>query len=684
MKSFVNSGARWRSVIRLFTLLISFQAFAYAQTDNSTPAGTWYMNAQTDRSIFQFERVNGAWRGASLSEAGKTTERLDNITWNQAARTLEFCRIGAGYWQWYRGTLVEGVFVARFTHSGKTADRPTDPLAFKWKMTGWNYEYLTPAQGPLVFDLYVNETKYRARLRLDRATNTTTGATSGVIGRLKFYAFDNTCTDGLENEIVIEQWDGINLRFRAVDVSAIKNLSMVFTATVNGRSLDGSLLQTDPDGKQFTRTFSGTRAEVLTYGFGGKTGAARNTWQTRTRRRLEHLLMAGNPAPLKTEVAILRDNLPPVLGLLHPKRDDDANAFPQNYRLSEFTLKHALANPFGGAPLARESHGFIAKPLSGIRGATRSMGRRPLVIAINGHGGSAFQTFDPSSFYWYGDAFARQGYMVMAIDTSHRPIADLVTSGGSSPATMLGYFNGYYVLGDDVKNGNGPRTSIKPALPAQTANPELYTDWEEDGERLWDLRRALDYALTRPDVDPTRIIVVGLSLGGELASWLGALDPRVSVTIAAGFSPDLSVLKFIGSHGCWNWHYADIREYVDSSELFALTAPRALMIETGKLDSLYHCWRSNFTGDKQIARRVRTAFFDAPNNFVHYLHSDAHLFRAGGSHATMPERHVRVPLTVAPRQPGDQQWQTDGATWSPKAWTVFDYVASWMNYRTLF
>ena len=80
---------------------------------------------------------------------------------------------------------------------------------------------------------------------------------------------------------------------------------------------------------------------------------------------------------------------------------------------------------------------------------------------------------------------------------------------------------------------------------------------------------------------------------------------------------------------------------------------------------------------------MRTAYFDAPNNFVHYLHSDYHIFRAGGPHATLPERYVRVPLAIAPNQPGDQLWQSDEATWSPKAWTVFNYVASWMNFRTL-
>jgi cephalosporin-C deacetylase-like acetyl esterase len=46
---------------------------------------------------------------------------------------------------------------------------------------------------------------------------------------------------------------------------------------------------------------------------------------------------------------------------------------------------------------------------------------------------------------------------------------------------------------------------------------------------VWDGVRALDYLLTRPDVDPARIGVAGNSGGGTQAAWLAALEPRLSV-----------------------------------------------------------------------------------------------------------------------------------------------------------
>jgi alpha/beta hydrolase family protein len=46
---------------------------------------------------------------------------------------------------------------------------------------------------------------------------------------------------------------------------------------------------------------------------------------------------------------------------------------------------------------------------------------------------------------------------------------------------------------------------------------------------IWDGMRALDYLLTRSDVDATRIAVTGTSGGGLQAAYLGALDERIGV-----------------------------------------------------------------------------------------------------------------------------------------------------------
>ena len=48
-------------------------------------------------------------------------------------------------------------------------------------------------------------------------------------------------------------------------------------------------------------------------------------------------------------------------------------------------------------------------------------------------------------------------------------------------------------------------------------------------DRIFDAKRALDYLVTRPDVDGERIGATGCSGGGTLTTYISALDPRIKV-----------------------------------------------------------------------------------------------------------------------------------------------------------
>jgi dienelactone hydrolase len=47
--------------------------------------------------------------------------------------------------------------------------------------------------------------------------------------------------------------------------------------------------------------------------------------------------------------------------------------------------------------------------------------------------------------------------------------------------------------------------------------------------RIWDAKRALDYLVSRPDVDSGKIGCTGCSGGGTLTTYISALDPRIKV-----------------------------------------------------------------------------------------------------------------------------------------------------------
>lgn len=64
-----------------------------------------------------------------------------------------------------------------------------------------------------------------------------------------------------------------------------------------------------------------------------------------------------------------------------------------------------------------------------------------------------------------------------------------------------------------------------------------------------DYANAVNYLFTRADIDPTRIAVVGVCLGGGYAVWAGAQDKRVRavVSIAGGYSTGGTFQQFMAS-----------------------------------------------------------------------------------------------------------------------------------------
>jgi hypothetical protein len=550
-----------------------------------------------------------------MDDSGVVT-LLDQWSWDAASGALVFRRVdGGGGAEWFQVQLASGLMVGRFSpDDGASTDAPLDVGAYRGHVTGWSGSEFDQDLVPRCWDLALDDGRL-ARLRLDRDGG-------GFIGQFKVYAG----TEELEHEITVTQWDGRQLAFHYLDGDQLQSWS----GTVDGRLLSGQC----GDGCNFT----GARAEVLSHGLANMAVDARAAWQGRTRQALLSLVAAGDPAPLSQQATRLSSGVAPR-ALTQPSvdRDDDPDSFSPQYRLSEWQFDYTLPNPHGGAAIARRSHAWLAEP-----DAPPPAGF-PVALVLNGHGASAWQTTDPNGFYWFGESYARHGFLMLAVDISHRPLAD---RDGLYPD---------YEQGDTPADGNVSHPAIAAA--------GFDSDWEEDGERAWDVMRALDWILARTDVDASRVTVTGLSMGGEVATYVGAFDPRVAVTIPAGFSPDLSVLYHRHNHACWRWLHADIREYVDTADLHALIAPRALLVETGKMDPNFSALPALFVGDKQVMRRSRSAWAEAPEKIVHYLHYDAHRYHVGGVNPwSETEPSVRVPVVVAPANTDSIDWQSDPTT----------------------
>lgn len=98
------------------------------------------------------------------------------------------------------------------------------------------------------------------------------------------------------------------------------------------------------------------------------------------------------------------------------------------------------------------------------------------------------------------------------------------------------------------------------------------------GERLWDLMRCVDLLASLAEVDAGRIGCAGNSLGGEMAMWLAAMDERIAATVSAGFLTRMDQLE---KNHCRCWKFAGLRELADFADVYALTAPRALLCQNG-------------------------------------------------------------------------------------------------------
>ena len=59
---------------------------------------------------------------------------------------------------------------------------------------------------------------------------------------------------------------------------------------------------------------------------------------------------------------------------------------------------------------------------------------------------------------------------------------------------------------------------------------------------IWDAIRSLDYLVSRPDVDASRIGAAGCSGGGALTTFTGALDPRLKVVIPGCYPSSFKLL----------------------------------------------------------------------------------------------------------------------------------------------
>jgi hypothetical protein len=106
---------------------------------------------------------------------------------------------------------------------------------------------------------------------------------------------------------------------------------------------------------------------------------------------------------------------------------------------------------------------------------------------------------------------------------------------------------------------------------------------------IWDGMRAVDYLLSRPDVDGERISIIGTSGGGTQTALIAALDPRIKAAVPSCYISSLPMRMgnriFVDPDSDPEQDLAGmISNGVDHAGLLLLMYPRPVMVASAVLD----------------------------------------------------------------------------------------------------
>jgi cephalosporin-C deacetylase-like acetyl esterase len=184
-------------------------------------------------------------------------------------------------------------------------------------------------------------------------------------------------------------------------------------------------------------------------------------------------------------------------------------------------------------------------------------GRLPAILYLCGHSGKG-KNGNKTAFQHHGIWFANNGYVCLIIDTLML---------GEIGEPMGAIHHGTYRYGRWWWHSKG-------YTPA--------------GVECWNAIRAIDYLVSRPEVDPERIGVTGISGGGAGSFWVAAGDERVKAAVPVSGLSDLEtqvIDKVINGHcDCMFFHNTYLWPL---SYIPALIAPRPFLFANSDWDTIF-------------------------------------------------------------------------------------------------
>ncbi len=198
--------------------------------------------------------------------------------------------------------------------------------------------------------------------------------------------------------------------------------------------------------------------------------------------------------------------------------------------------------------------------------------RLPAVFYVCGHSNGG-RNGNKAPYQSPGIWFAKHGYICLVVDTLQLGEIAAIHHGTYREGRWWWHARGYTPAGVECLNGI----------------------------------RGIDYLISRPDVDPERIAVTGISGGGAATFWIAAADERVKVAVPVSGMADLSSYvsnRVINGHcdcmflyNTFQWPWTRIAALIaprpmlftnsDQDGIFPMDANRRVINELERLYSLY-------------------------------------------------------------------------------------------------
>lgn len=215
----------------------------------------------------------------------------------------------------------------------------------------------------------------------------------------------------------------------------------------------------------------------------------------------------------------------------------------------------------------------------------------PAILYVCGHNMSQGRSGNKAAYQDHGLWFAKNGYVCLMVDTLQLGEIAGIHHGTYRENRWWWHSRGY--------------------TPA--------------GVECWNGIRGIDYLCSRPDVDPEKIGVTGISGGGATTVWVAAADERVKVAVPVSGMSDLESYvtnKVVNGHcDCmfaynpyqWEW-----------TTILALFAPKPLLFANSDNDSIFP-----MDGNRRIVARLRQCYemLGKPENVDEYVSKGGHAYR---------------------------------------------------------